>query len=223
MKIIDKEERDAHALYIAAEGVKGLFYGLILSLGVYGYLKMRHPIRFGQFNTSIKACILTMPTIAMGAFFADEGSVEFDRKMHSSNYTEKVIMEEYRAWKNMAMSDQIFMSLSNNKYKIIFSSWLASMYGSWVLVNRDKIMTSTQKLVQARMYAQAITIALLLSTVLLAMKEEELLKKQPEPVPEWRQILLEKEAKDLQKKAEAAETLAIRTEKLLMEGKEAKQ
>lgn len=194
MKIIDREEREAHASHVLSEGLKGMFYGSIVSLGLYTYLKVRQPVRFRSFNTSIKACILTMPTISLAAFYADEGSVDFDRQMYSSGYTNQKMLEEYRDWTNLPLSDKIFSTLSSNQYKIIFTSWLASMYGSWVYVNRDKVMTTPQKLVQARMYAQAITILLLLSTILLAMKEEEINKKKPAPVPEWKKILQEKEA-----------------------------
>lgn len=194
MKIIDKEEREAHASYVLSEGIKGMFYGSIVSVGLFTYLKLRQPKRFASFNTSIKTCIITMPTIALAAFYADEGSVEFDRKMYSSGYTNQKVLEDYREWNNMKLSDKIFTSLSNNQYKIIFSSWIASMYGSWVYVNRDKVMTTPQKLVQARMYAQAITIVLLLSTILLAMKNEELNKNKPAPLPEWKKVLQEREA-----------------------------
>lgn len=193
MKIIDREEREAHASHVLAEGLKGMFYGSILSVGLYTYLKVRQPVRFRSFNTSIKACLLIMPTVSMSAFFADEGSVDFDRQMYSSGFTNQKVLEEYREWSNLPLSDKIFSTLSSNQYKIIFTSWLASMYGSWVYVNRDKVMTTPQKLVQARMYAQAITILLLLSTILLAMKEEELNKKKPAPLPEWKRILQDKE------------------------------
>lgn len=196
MKIIDKEERDAHAAYIATEGLKGLFYGSILSVGLYSYLKMRHPKRFASFNTSIKACIITMPTVSLAAFYADEGSVEFDRQMYSLGYANKQMMEEYRKWKNLPFGEKAISSLSTHKYKIILASWVASMYGLWVFVNRDKVMTAQQKFVQARMYAQAFTIVLLLSTIVLAVKEEELNKKKPAPVPEWKRVLLEREAEE---------------------------
>lgn len=193
MKILGQDEREAHIAHITSEGAKGLFYGSIISLGLFGYLKTRHPLRFKSFNTSIKTCIFAMPTIATGAFYADQGSVEFDRQVHSSDYTNSKMMEEYRQWNNMAMSDKIFHSLNENKYKIIITSWAASLYGSWVLVNRDKIMTTAQKAVQARMYAQGITIILLLGTILLAMKEEELEKNKPKPIPEWQKILNDRE------------------------------
>lgn len=139
-----------------------------------------------------------MPTVAVGAFWADQGSWEFDKKMHSSEYEEKKILEEFRQWNQLSTSDRAFTVLNDNKYKIIISTWAASLYGSWVLVNRDKIMTTAQKAVQARMYAQGITIILLLSTILLAMKEEEINKTRPPPIPEWKKVLLEKEAEEQQ-------------------------
>lgn len=196
MKIIDKEERDAHRIHVASEGLKGLFYGSVLSVGLFSYLKFRHPARFARFNTSIKACIIVMPTISLGAFWADEGSVEFDRKMYSSGYANRKILEEYTEWQKKPTSEKIITTLSTHKYKVILTSWLASMYGSWVFVNRDKVMSSTQKMVQARMYAQAITIVLLLGTVVLAMKEEEINKAKPAPIPEWKKVLRERQEEE---------------------------
>lgn len=196
MKIIDKEEKEAHAAHIAAEGLKGMLYGSAISLGLFTYLRVRHPQRFASFNTSIKACILVMPTISLAAFYADEGSVEFDREMYSAGHANKQMMEEYRQWRSMPFGERVVSTLSTHKYKIIFGSWLASMYGLWVFVNRDKVMTAQQKFVQARMYAQALTIVLLLGTIALSVKETELNKDKPKAVPEWKRVLEEREAEE---------------------------
>lgn len=203
MKIITQEEKDAHSSHVLAEGAKGLFYGGLISAGLFAYLKTRHPVRFASFNTSVKTCILVMPTVSVSAFFADNGSVEFDKEMYQSGYENQQLIEQYREWSKMSTADKIFTSLNTHKYKIIFSSWLASMWGSWVFVNRDKVMTGPQKLVQARMYAQAVTIVLLLSTILLAMKEEEMNKDKPKPLPEWKKVLMEREAEEKAVEAEA--------------------
>ncbi|RCK64966.1 Respiratory supercomplex factor 2, mitochondrial [Candida viswanathii] len=196
MKILSKEEKDAHVSHIIAEGAKGLVYGGILSVGIFQFLKHKRPARFALFTPSIKAALLAMPTITIGAFYADQGSVEFDRKMHQSEYNESKYIEEFREWNKLSLSDKCFTVLNDNKYKIIIAAWAGSLYGSWVFVNRDKIMTTAQKAVQARMYAQGITIILLLGTILLAMKEEEINKKKPKPIPEWKKIIMEKEAED---------------------------
>ena len=78
MKIIDKEEREAHKLHIISEGMKGMLYGGIVSLGLYTYLKKCRTALFARLNTSIKTCIIVMPTISLSAFWADAGSVQFD-------------------------------------------------------------------------------------------------------------------------------------------------
>lgn len=147
-----------------------------------------------------------MPTITVAAFFADQGSLEFDRRMYSEDFTRQKMLEEHRKWQQLSASDKVFGTLSSNKYKIIFSAWVALMWGLWKFVNRDKIMTGPQKLVQARMYAQAITILLLLGTIVLAVKEEEIKSKQPAPVPEWRRILIEQKLDSEDKSGEETET-----------------
>lgn len=196
MKLVTKEEREAHFNHILTEAGKGLFYGAVLSTGIFFYLKKRHTARFNTFNTSIKTCIFCIPTIGMGALWADNGSVEFDKLMYSSDYSQSKVMEEHREWAAMSTSDRIITGLNSHKYKIILGAWAGSLYGSWVLVNRDKIMTTAQKAVQARMYAQAISILLLLGTIVLAMKEEEINKSKPPPIPEWRKVLMQKEAEE---------------------------
>ncbi|KAM9889209.1 hypothetical protein OXX79_012310, partial [Metschnikowia pulcherrima] len=106
MKIIDREEKEAHASFVMSEGLRGMFYGSVVSVGLFAYLRTRHPARFARFNTSIKACILTMPTISLAAFYADEGSVEFDRLMYSQGHTNKQVLDQYKEWKNMPASDK---------------------------------------------------------------------------------------------------------------------
>src|SRR5690242_20650538 len=51
-----------------------------------------------------------------------------------------------------------------NRYPIIFGFWVASMAGSFWAVNRKSYLSGSQKLVQARMYAQGLTLAVLLAS-----------------------------------------------------------
>lgn len=53
---------------------------------------------------------------------------------------------------------------SENRYPILFGVWVASMAGSWSLVNRNRYLSGSQKLVQARMYAQGATLSALLAS-----------------------------------------------------------
>jgi hypothetical protein len=52
----------------------------------------------------------------------------------------------------------------DNRYPIIFAFWVLSMGGSFAAVNRNPYLSGAQKLVQARMYAQGSTLAVLLAS-----------------------------------------------------------
>jgi hypothetical protein len=56
---------------------------------------------------------------------------------------------------------------TENRYPLLFGFWVASMAGSWVMVNRNPYLSGSQKLVQARMYAQGGTLAALLASFAL--------------------------------------------------------
>ena len=52
--------------------------------------------------------------------------------------------------------------LSDNRYSVVFGSWVASMGIALGLVGRNPYLTGQQKLVQARVYAQGLTIAVVI-------------------------------------------------------------
>ena len=54
---------------------------------------------------------------------------------------------------------------ADNRYSIVFSSWLASMGGALALVGRNPYLTGQQKLVQARVYAQGLTMAVVIASL----------------------------------------------------------
>lgn len=111
--------------------------------------------------------------------------------MNHSEYDREVALEQQRAWAKLTPSERVFQTLSKYKYQVIVGAWAALLYGSWRYVNKDKYMLTTQKAVQARVYAQAITVVLLLLTILLAMKENEIKAKEEPKKPHWQQALEE--------------------------------
>lgn len=143
MKIIDRDEREAHASYLATEGAKGLFYGSLFSIGLFNYLRLKHPAKFNSFNASIKTCVIIMPSIACSAFWADQGSVVFDRRMHSQGGQAK-IMQDFRDWRNKSATDKFITIVNDNRYKIAIAAWSVALGGSMVYVNRNKAMGVTQ-------------------------------------------------------------------------------
>lgn len=202
MKILTEEEVQAHKNHVLIENIKGCAVGGLVGLGLIQYVKRRYPVKWSKFNFSVKTAMFAMPTITIGAYFADDGSIQFDHDKYQGDYRSKIQQEKENTYSSLTQSEKIIHNLNENKYAIIVSAWAASLYGSWKLVDRDPYMTRPQKLVQARVYAQGITVILLLSTILLSMQESKIKAKQPAEIPEWKRYLAEQEEiKKQEKKA----------------------
>ncbi|KAK7686792.1 hypothetical protein QCA50_009863 [Cerrena zonata] len=189
MKIIDEEEKNASINNMLIEAAKGITVGLGVSYGLYRFIRYRYPVGYTKFSTSVKASIWAMPTISLGAFFADEGTVKFSEKNTRSDYLERLEKEKLESYKNLSTTDQVLSKLNEHKYKIIVGSWAASLWGSWKIVNKDNTKSCSSKSLRPSNYC---------GTILLSMHEEKINKGKPAPVPEWKRFLDEQEAKKKQ-------------------------
>lgn len=202
MKLLTDDEIDGHWYAVSTGGATGLAIGLGISAAIFKLAPRRYPGFPKNLPWSIRtAMFISPPTVTM-TIFAEEYSNAYDREMHHGDYNARRKLEEYKQWKSLSLSEKIVQGAVNHKYKIIVGAWAASMYGSWVYVDRDPIMSKTQKLVQARMYAQFLTVGLLLGSIGLSMYDE---KNHPEhykkeELSDWEKILKEEEERQLAEK-----------------------
>lgn len=77
------------------------------------------------------------------------------------NETERILAENR---KRMTSQEKFMDWGRENRYKLVGASWVASMAGSLALVYRDKYLSKAQKLVQARVYAQGLTLLVLIAS-----------------------------------------------------------
>ena len=68
-------------------------------------------------------------------------------------------------------SQQLFGWVREQKYKLAGITFAASMVGSFILVGRNPYLTGKQKVVQARVYAQGLTLAVIVSLAALDMAD----------------------------------------------------
>jgi hypothetical protein len=59
------------------------------------------------------------------------------------------------------------------RYKIVGASWIASMATAFAIVNRNKYLTGPQKLVQARVYAQFLTLGVLVASAAFEISDSK--------------------------------------------------
>lgn len=145
MKLLTDAGIDAHWYATASGGLKGLVAGSLISYGIFKYGARKFPKFPKNLPWSIRTAIaISPPTVAI-TIWAEESSNAFDREMYHGDYEAKAKLEEYNRWAKLPFHQKLVGGCINHKYKIIVSAWAASMYGSWVYVDKDPIMTKTQK------------------------------------------------------------------------------
>ncbi|KAK4229143.1 hypothetical protein QBC38DRAFT_360387 [Podospora fimiseda] len=163
MKIISKEEEQEHYGVVVKGGLIGGTVGLALGLGgvIYGGKKYA-AVR--QLTLPFRSFLVTSSATFGAIVWAERHSIQYQRShdpMH--NYMDAQGKAQELARAQARTQRQKFMEWGReNRYSIVFASWIASMATAFGLVSRNKYLTSTQKIVQARVYAQALTLAVLI-------------------------------------------------------------
>lgn len=158
-------------------GLIGALAGFATSAVLFKVMPRKYPsLNITRLPYSVKTAFWITPPTVLTVILAEEASNKYDALKYSAEQNE-FHDSVHDAQKQLAVptiNEKLFEKVYVNKYKIITAAWAGSLWGSWVLVNRDKIMTTSQKIVQARMYAQFITVALLLASVGLSVYENKL-------------------------------------------------
>jgi len=172
MKILTKEEEDAH--YNAT--IKGGFNGGMLGLGAGTLgtwaLSRRYPAFRGltiQFRTFLAVSTGTFASIIA----ADRASRGFEKERNPNHLyqdSNTTLEQQWEASKTFTQRAKDWGE--ENRYSIVFGSWVASMGIALGLVQRNKYLSGTQKLVQARVYAQGLTVAVLLASFALESSDK---------------------------------------------------
>lgn len=143
-------------------GIVGLAAG---TAGVYGAAR-RYPLIRGltlPFKVFLAASTGTFAAIitADRSGRAYEAAQHPDRHYHDERQSliDKLDAERTGTEKAMIWAHQ-------NRYSIVFGSWVASMGAAFAMVSRSP-MTTPQKLVQARVYAQGLTMAVVIASLAL--------------------------------------------------------
>lgn len=132
--------------------------------------------RFHGFN-QLTLQFRTFLAISAGTFgsivYADKASRDFNvrRNPEQQVYQNKQETLEQQVQAAKPAQQKVKEWISTNRYPIIFGSWVASMGIALGLVSRNRYLTGAQKLVQARVYAQGLTVAVLVSSFALEARD----------------------------------------------------
>lgn len=167
MKILTKEEEQQH--YNAT--LKGIINGGILGLAVggaavYGAHK-RYP-SFRSLTLPLKTFLVTSSGTFTAIVNADRASRNYEAARDPSRQYQGRATKDLEAIKaNETTFNKLKEWGRENRYPIVTASWVASLGIALALVGRNPYLTKAQKLVQARVYAQGLTLAILIATAAL--------------------------------------------------------
>lgn len=122
----------------------------------------------------MKAFLVTSSGTFVGIIAADHASREFDvqhnaEKQWYESREERLRTEEMRG---LSFTDRALAFARREKYKIVGATWVASMIGSFVLVGRNPYLSGQQKIVQARVYAQGLTLGVLCASAAFEISDQ---------------------------------------------------
>lgn len=172
MKVLSAEEEKAHYSAVVKGGVIGGSAGLALGLGGVLVASRRYPA-FRGLTLPFRAFLVTS-TGTFGAIVnADRFSARFQRDQHpESRYRDSSARAADMVRENETAYHRFLAWGREHRYSIVFASWIASMALAMALVGRAPMSTS-QKLVQARVYAQGLTLAVLVVSAVFEMNDAQ--------------------------------------------------
>ncbi|KAK3115500.1 Replication factor C, subunit RFC4 [Teratosphaeriaceae sp. CCFEE 6253] len=162
MKILTPEEEREHYNATLIGGIGGGAAGVAAgALGVWA-ASQRYPA-FRTLSLPFRAFLITSTGTFSAIVSADSYSRSFERARNpAKNYKDEdaKLAEAARAQKST--QERVAAWMAENRYSIVFGSWVASMATALGLVGRNPYLSTAQKLVQARVYAQGLTIAVVI-------------------------------------------------------------
>jgi len=174
MKLLTKEEEAAHYNATLKGGILGGLGGIAVA-GSAVVLAHKRFHFFNQLTIPLKAFLITSGGTFSGIISADHASRAYETQRNPLD-RQRVEREKERSEaevSGMSWTERAMDFGRKERYKIVGGSWLASMVASFALVNRNKYLSGPQKLVQARVYAQFLTLGVLVASAAFEISDSK--------------------------------------------------
>ena len=174
MKLLTKEEEREHYNATLKGGAVGGFGGLGLGLAAVYVTSMRYQF-MRQLTLPLKAFLITSTGTFGGIIYADHYSRAFEQQRNPKDveYKERQAERAQQEVSGLTWTQRAMQWGKAERYKIVGASWLASMGAAFAIVNRNKYLTGQQKLVQARVYAQFLTLGVLVASAAFEISDSK--------------------------------------------------
>lgn len=130
---------------------------------------------FHQLTPQLKAFLITSGGTFTGIIAADHSSRSYESQRNplDRQYAEREKQRQAEEMSGKSWTERAMDFGRKERYKIVGGSWLASIIAAFAMVNRNKYLTGPQKLVQARVYAQFLTLGVLVATAAFEISDSK--------------------------------------------------
>ncbi|KAI0723147.1 hypothetical protein C8Q76DRAFT_721782 [Earliella scabrosa] len=173
MKIITKEEQDAQQRATIVGGLKGLAGGLGVALPASYLLYRRYPY-YRALQPSLKAFGVILVAVPAFVISAERAGLKFEREQwHDAGKAEIDAIQARKdaEWERLSLGEKASDFVRRHQYGVIVGSWAAAMTGAFGYIMRDPYQSMPQKVVQARVWAQGLTIGIIIAAGIMTHKQ----------------------------------------------------
>lgn len=198
MKLITKQQQEEAASATAWGGAKGAAIGISLAAPIMYFASRRFPT-IRAIPPVQKSFLMLVATLGAGMTNAEltyEAYLKSQWSGRTADILRKEEAEEETGLHALSMKGRALHWAKDNRFGIIGMSWVSAMAISGGLIfARNRHVPFSQKIVQVRMYAQGVTIAVLLASAGLAaihLEDEEALEKSEKarlPGEAWKRMI----------------------------------
>ncbi|GMM51410.1 hypothetical protein DASB73_023680 [Starmerella bacillaris] len=160
MKFPDQSETTSYAGALERGFLKGAIFGSAVSLGTAFVLKRKVPSFFNTPGGYHRVLLYATPAMFFSITNMERESRKFEAHQRGQQQGHELVAAT-KGPKPSTMSDWV----SKYKYQFIASGWAASLLGSFYVINKKSSLSKSNKLVQARVVAQALTLLMLMASV----------------------------------------------------------
>jgi len=165
MKVLTQEQLADYDRHVYMGGLKGGAKGLALSLPAAWYAHNKYAY-YRSLPLQIKALSVMMVTVPWAVVDAELTSRVFEEEQwkkragyHDTHALEELMRQQRRGGNRNQTLDWI----EGHKWSLVGLGWVTSISAAFGIIMRDPLQTTAQKAVQARMWAQGLTVGMLMA------------------------------------------------------------
>jgi len=170
MKILTEEEADAHYNVVLKGGAKGFAGSMAFAIPLSYYCHRAWPY-YRSLPISLKALGIVVLTVPVSVVKAELDGNAWERtRWKGAGKMEMEAVEALEQERVHALTgkEKMLDWAAQRRYSIVGASWALSMALAFGIVLRNPYQSMPQKIVQARMWAQGLTVGVLIASAGLA-------------------------------------------------------